>query len=367
MKWSFKMVRIAGIDVYLHATFVLLVAWVAISYWLNQGSLASVVNGVLFLLGMFACVVLHEFGHALAARRFGIQTRDITLLPIGGVARLEKMPEKPVQELWVALAGPGVNLVLGLALFVGLSLTGGLKPADQLSLTAGGLAQRLMMVNLSLLLFNLVPAFPMDGGRAVRALLALRLEYTRATQIAANLGQGIAFLFGLIGLFNNPVLLFIAFFVWIGAAQESSMVQMKSALGGIPVNRAMLTEFHTLAPTDSLGRAVQLIISSSQHDFPVAVNDKVVGILIRDDLIRALIDHNESMFVSFVMRKEFLKVDSAQMLAGVAQQFEAVQQTIIPVENNGTLVGLLTLENIGEFLLIQRARASRHIGPPVSV
>lgn len=227
--------------------------------------------------------------------------------------------------------------------------------------------QRLMMVNVSLLLFNLIPAFPMDGGRAVRALLALRLEYTRATQIAANLGQGIAFLFGLIGLFNNPVLLFIAFFVWIGAAQESSMVQMKSALGGIPVNRAMLTEFHTLAPTDSLGRAVQWIISSSQHDFPVVVNDRVVGILTRDDLIRALVDHNESMFVSFVMRKAFLKVDSAQMLDGVAQQFESSQQRILPVENNGTLVGLLTLENIGEFLLIQRARASHHMGPPVSV
>lgn len=361
MKWSWKIARVAGIDIFMHSTFLLLIGWIAISAWQSQRSLPAVMESVLFVLALFGCVVLHEYGHALTARKYGIQTRDITLLPIGGVARLERMPEKPLQELWVALAGPAVNAVIAVVLLIGLIATGTLTSITTLSVNNGSFVERLLFVNVSLLLFNLIPAFPMDGGRVVRALLATRMEYTRATHVAATLGQGVALLLGFFGLFNNPFLLFIALFVWIGAAQESSMVQVKSALSGIPVSRAMLTEYHTVSPTDPLSRPVELILAGSQHDFPVVVDGKVVGILLRDDVIRALAEHNETIFVSHIMRKEFEVIDSTQMLDRMAQQIQANEQKILPVVHNGDLVGLITVENIGEFLMIQRAIQARKI------
>ena len=227
MKWSWKIGKLAGIDLNIHVTFLLLLGWVALSHWSAGKTLDAVVSGVGFILALFACVILHELGHALAARRFGIATRDITLLPIGGVARLERMPEEPRQELWVALAGPAVNVVIAAAIYVWLTLTNGWVPLSQLSVASGPFLERIMVANVWLVVFNLIPAFPMDGGRVLRALLASRMEYLKATQIAAGLGQGLAFVFGFIGLFTNPFLLFIALFVWIGAAQEASAVQMK--------------------------------------------------------------------------------------------------------------------------------------------
>jgi Zn-dependent protease/CBS domain-containing protein len=359
MKWSWKLARVAGIDVFMHTTFLLLIGWVAVTYWINERSVQAVLTGVIFLLSLFACVLLHEFGHALTARRYGIQTRDITLLPIGGVARLERMPEKPFQELWVALAGPAVNVVIALVLFAILLVTGTLEPLSTLSITRGSFVQRLMMVNITLVVFNLIPAFPMDGGRVVRALLATRLRYTQATQLAATLGQAVAFILGFIGLFGNPFLIFIALFVWIGAAQETSMVQVKSALSGIPVDQAMLTDFHSLHPTDPLARPVEYILSGLQHDFPVVADNTVVGILSRDDLVRALAQHDDHMFVSHVMNKDFDTVDSSQMLDGITTKLQASKQNIMPVVHNGNLVGLLTMENIGEFMMIQKAVRAR--------
>jgi Zn-dependent protease len=214
-----------------HAIFVLILAWVALAHW--SGGLAGVLAGLLFVLTIFACVILHELGHALTARRYGIG-KDITLLPIGGVARLERMPEDPRQEMVVALAGPAVNFLIAGVLYVWLTTTNGLQPMSQLNVTSGSFAGRIMIVNVFLALFNLLPAFPMDGGRVLRALLATRVEYTRATQTAASIGQATAFVFGFAGLFLNPFLLFIVLFVWIGAAQEASMVQMRFGAGGNP-------------------------------------------------------------------------------------------------------------------------------------
>ena len=196
MKWSTKIGTFAGIDVYVHTTFLILIGWVAFVHWQAGNNASAAVEGVAFVLALFACVVLHEFGHALMARRFGIRTRDITLLPIGGVARLERMPEDPRQELWVALAGPAVNVVIAVALFVVLQVTGTLAPLSTLNVASGSFFERLMVVNVFLVGFNMLPAFPMDGGRVLRAALAIRMDYTRATQIAANIGQGMAFLFG---------------------------------------------------------------------------------------------------------------------------------------------------------------------------
>ena len=359
MKWSWKIGEFAGIGVYMHATFLLLLAWVAFVHWQDGQNLGAVVSGLGFVLALFACVVAHEYGHALTARRYGIKTREITLLPIGGVARLERMPDQPRQELWVALAGPAVNVVIAGALFAWLLISGGLVPIGQLAVERGSFLERLMMVNLFLAAFNMLPAFPMDGGRVLRAVLASRMEYTRATHMAANVGQGMAFLFGFAGLFGNPMLLFIALFVWIGAAQESSAVQMKSALGGIPVARAMLTDFRALQPGDTLARAAELILAGSQHDFPVVEGGRVAGILTRADLIGALSAQNTQRAVAEVMQREFQVADSSDMLEGAMERLQACACHTLPVVHDGRLVGLVTMDNIGEFVLIHAALTGR--------
>ena len=356
MRWQWKLGTFAGIDVFVHATFLLLIGWVGYSYWLEHGTLAKVVEGILFILALFLCVVLHEYGHALTARKYGIKTRDITLYPIGGVARLERMPDKPIEELWVALMGPAVNVVIAVILFTILYLSGSPAPITYLTITSGSFLARLMTVNISLVLFNLIPAFPMDGGRVLRALLAMRMEYVRATQVAANVGQGLAFIFGFIGLFNNPFLLFIAFFVWIGASQEASMVQMKNSLSGIPVTRAMLTDFKKLAPHDTLSQVVDLILAGSQHDFPVLdANGSVIGILERGTFINALSQRGQSVPVVDVMRRNLPNVDSHEMVEAALMRLQETGAKALPVVHGGQLVGLITTENITEFLMIRSA------------
>jgi len=355
MKWSWKIGTFAGIDLFMHATFLLIIGWVGFSYWQQTQTLIGTLEGVLFTLILFGCVVLHEFGHALTARRYGIKTRDIILYPIGGVARLERMPDKPIQEFWVALAGPAVNVVIAALLFGWLIVSSNLAPLAGLNMTSGPFIERLMLINVSLVLFNMIPAFPMDGGRVLRSLLALRLEYTRATQIAATIGQGMALLFGILGLFTNPFLLFIAFFVWIGAAQEASMVQMKTALGGIPVGRAMLTDFQALSPHDLLSHAVKLILTNSQTDFPVVEANAVVGVLTRSDILAALSCQGQDVPVASVMRREFQIVDADEMLETAFIRLQTCGCHTMPVTYHGQLVGLLTSDNIGDFLMIQSA------------
>jgi Zn-dependent protease/CBS domain-containing protein len=358
MKWQWKIARIAGIDVYMHATFLLLIGWVALSHWTAQQSWSAVVAGVFFILLLFVFVVMHEYGHALTARKYGIKTRDITLYPIGGVARLERMPEKPIEELWVALAGPAVNVVAAIVLFGYLVVSGTFQPVASLTISTGSLVERLMAVNLWLVLFNLIPAFPMDGGRVLRALLGLRMEYVQATQVAANVGQAFAFLFGFIGLFSDPFLVFIALFVWMGAAQEASMVQMKYSLGNIPVTRAMMTDFQTLTPQDTLARVVGLILSGAQHDFPVVQNERVVGILDRDTFMKALSERGQSTLVADVMRRDVTEIDSYEMVEAALQRLQENGSKTLPVTHNGQLVGLVTSENVTEYLMIRSAMRS---------
>jgi Zn-dependent protease len=355
MKWSWKIGSFRGIGVYVHATFLLLIGWLALAQWFENRSWAVVLSSTLFILALFVFVILHEFGHALTAQRYGIQTRDITLYPIGGVARLERMPDVPIQELWVALAGPVVNLAISAVLFLALAATGNLTQLTGVSLTSGPLLERLMLTNLLLAGFNLIPAFPMDGGRVLRAILALKLEYTRATQIAAAIGQGLAFLFGFIGLFYDPVLLFIALFVFIGAGQETNMAQMKTALGGIPIGRAMLTDFQTLSPRDTLERVMQLILAGSQHDFPVLENDQVIGILTRDDLIKGLSKYGQNAAVSSAMRPNPPAIDSYEMVEKAVMRLQESKVRMLPVTHGGQLVGLITADNITEFLMIRSA------------
>ena len=356
MTWSLPLGSVAGIRLQVHFTFLALLAWMGVKGW-RQGDL----SGVPFFLGLFACVLLHELGHALMARRFGIMTSDITLLPIGGVARLERMPEDPRQELWVALAGPAVNVAIAAVLFV--ILGGQLPPVEKIG--GGSILERLLLANITLFFFNLLPAFPMDGGRVLRALLATRMPYTRATQTAATVGQIMAVLFGFVGFFANPLLIFIAMFVWIGAAQEASVAQMKSALGGIPVRAAMLTEFQVIEAREGLDRAVELILAGSQLDFPVMDGESVVGVLTRDDLLQALARRQESR-VDAIMRSDVVMAEAGEMLAGALQRRPESGCRTMPVMQGGRLVGLLTMDNVGEFLAIQAARGAGQSSPQVS-
>lgn len=355
MKWSLKIGEYRGIPVKIHATFVLIILWVALSHWMQGEGLSATIAGIIFVLALFACVVLHEFGHALMAQKYNIKTRDITLLPIGGVARLERMPDDPKQELRVAIAGPLVNVVIAVALFFWLQLTASMEPISKLTMTSGSFLERLMVVNIFLVLFNLLPAFPMDGGRVLRAVLAMKMDYSRATHFAANVGQAMALLFGFLGFFTNPFLIFIALFVWIGAAQEASMVTVRSAFDGIPVSSAMLTDFQVLYPGDSLSRAIQLILAGSQQDFPVVKDGNVLGILTRDKLMRALAEHGQNFPVSEVMMKDFEKVESSEMLQSAMTRLQNCDCRTMPVVRKGNLIGLLNMENIGEFMMIHSA------------
>lgn len=341
---------------FVHFTFVLLLGFIGLSYWMQTGELAAALAGAGFFVALFACVLLHEFGHALTARKFGIKTKDITLLPIGGLARLERMPDKPMQEFWVAVAGPAVNVVIAALLFGYLIATAQIEPLSELTLTGGSLVARLAAVNVFLVAFNMLPAFPMDGGRVLRALLATRMDYPRATEIAARLGQFMAIAFAFVGLFWNPMLVFIALFVWIGAAQESGMVQLKSALDGIPMQQVMITDFRSLAPSDPISRAVDYIIAGFQQDFPVVdAVGQPVGLLTRSKLIAALSAQGPTQPVGEIMLEEFPTAESTEMAEIAMTRLQECNCSSLPVLENGRLVGILTAENLGEFLMIQTA------------
>jgi len=362
MGWSLRLGKVAGIRVQVHFTFVIFTAWIVLSGLIAGKSQQVVLANTAFMLGLFACVVFHEFGHALTAKHYGIRTKDITLLPIGGVARLERMPEDPRQELWVALAGPAVNVVIVAAIWIWFMVTRGGPNLAGIDLASGTFLERILLVNISLVVFNMLPAFPMDGGRVVRALLATRMEYTRATQVAASLGQSMALLFGLVGFFFNPLLMFIALFVWIGAAQEASMVQMKSALGGIPVSAAMMTTFQTVGPDDSLEHVTQLVLSGSQQDFPVLDGERVVGVITRDGLMKGLALQDRPL-VRYVMQRDIALANASDMLEGALQGLQASACHTLPVLSNNRLVGLLTTENLGEFLMIKTALKGKSSQP----
>lgn len=363
MRWSWRIGQIAGIDVHVHATFWLLLVWIGLAQYRAGGSIAAVIPQLVFILAIFGIVVLHELGHALAARRYGIATRDITLLPIGGVARLERMPREPRQELVIALAGPAVNFALAGLLFVGLAVTGHVASfADVAALDAGflnrALVERLIGVNLWLGGFNLIPAFPMDGGRVLRAALAMRSgNYARATELAARIGRVFALLFGVLGLFvvGNPFLVFVALFVWLGAAGEAAAVQTSATLAGVPVRQVMITDVRTLSPDDPLERAVRLVLDGFQQDFPVVVNGQVVGVLTRAALLRALAERGPGAPVATAMQQDFRAASPDEPVEEVLTRLETCGCHAMPVIRGRELLGVLTTENVGEFVMVQTA------------
>jgi Zn-dependent protease/CBS domain-containing protein len=365
MRWSFKVARIAGIDVYIHLTFLLVLVYFGYLYYAPRESLDDTIRGLAFVLSVFAVVVLHEFGHALAARRYGIETRDITLLPIGGVARLERMPREPWQELVVAVAGPLVNVVIAAGLLVGILIRGGFAPlptgAGENAMLALPFTQQLFYVNVWLVLFNLIPAFPMDGGRVLRAFLAMTMDYVQATNVAALVGQGIAFLFAVVGLFGgNYILLFIALFVWMGAAGEASVAQMQAATAGIPVRRAMISDFVVVPPDATLRDVANHIIDSFQPDYPVVRGGRGVGVVTQAELLAGLSAEGLEVPVGRYMRTDFQTAAPGEMLDRALTRLRESTCPVMPVlADDGQLVGLLTAENVGELVMIREALKAR--------
>jgi Zn-dependent protease/predicted transcriptional regulator len=360
MKWSFPILRIFGIELRLHATFLLLLAWIGASHGSSDGWKGAF-GGVLSVLLIFSCVVLHELGHALAARRFGIKTPDITLLPIGGVAHLERIPERPREELTVAVAGPIVSGLLAL-MFWAFSGFSSLEPPI---LDAGlfeTILPRLASINLGLLVFNLLPAFPMDGGRMLRAALTERLGRTRATQMAARVGQGLAVLMGFSGLLlSSPILILISVFIFFSARNEAALSEIRSASESLRVGDVMITQFSSLDPSENLGQAAAVLQHSAQQDLPlVSANGQVFGLLSRKALLEGLqesgVDAPAAGYATIGLPR-ILPSDSLPAAFGAMQ---SAQKSSLPVVGfSGQIVGILSLEKIGEALLLESAKHSR--------
>ncbi|HLH55150.1 MAG TPA: site-2 protease family protein [Verrucomicrobiae bacterium] len=357
MKWSVRLVRIAGIDLKIHVTFLMFLAWIAFTYY-QQGGREVAIQGTLFVALLFLCVLLHELGHALTARSFGIRTPDITLLPIGGVARLERIPEEPKQELLIAIAGPLVNVAIAAVLIFALKAEATFSDLADLNTPRVALLAKLASVNLFLVLFNLIPAFPMDGGRVLRALLAMKMNYARATHVAATVGQGLAFVFGLIGLLYSPMLLFIALFVYLGATQEAAMAQLKDISSGMTVFEAMLIEPKTLPATATLEEAAEAVLRTTQRTFVVLdEDDRVAGILTRNEIISAFHQRGGATRVNQVMHRDVPAVRTEDRLDDALSRLQAAGYPALPVvDDSGGLVGLITAEHLEEIMMIRSPR-----------
>ncbi len=358
MRWVYTVGRIAGTEIKVHLTFVMFLAWWALSGY-REGGPSGGLTAALLLLALFGCILLHEFGHILMARRFGVRTPDVILLPIGGVARLERIPDEPKQELLIALAGPAVTAALALIFYLLVRLTGGDAEVGQLSPLAPFLNQ-LLVTNVWLLLFNLIPAFPMDGGRVLRALLASRLGMVRGTRVAATMGQTLAMIGGLYGITTqNLFLVLIAFFVFLGASAEAEAVETRAAGDGLNVSQMMVTNFRTIPVYATLADAVALLLSGEQREFPVLDNNgRIEGMLTRDNLIGGLSKLGPGGPVAEAMTPG---VPVVLPTLGFGEALERLRSSRLPalpvVDPAGALVGLLTSDNITDLLLVQRARA----------
>jgi stage IV sporulation protein FB len=347
MKWVYTIGRIGGTEVKVHLTFVLFLIWWAVGGYQEAGTTGAFA-AAFWLLAVFGCILLHEFGHITMARRFGVRTPDVILLPIGGVARLERIPDEPKQELLIALAGPAVTAAIAVILYAILRLN---PTRPFLSL--------LMNVNVYLLLFNLIPAFPMDGGRVLRALLASRMGIVRGTRVAAMLGQVLAVLGGLYAVTaGHPLAVLVAFFVFLGATAEAEAVETRAAGDGLQVSQMMVTEFRTVPVYATLGDAVELLLSGEQREFPVVDNaGRIEGILTRDNLIRGLSKLGPSGRVAEAMTPG---VPLVAPTLGFQEALERLRSSRLPalpvVDHLGRLIGLLTSDNITDLLLVQRAR-----------
>jgi Zn-dependent protease/CBS domain-containing protein len=353
---SLRIATIAGIPVRVHFTFLLVLGYFA---YLGQKTSSGWLPWVLFALALFACVILHEFGHALMAKRFGIKTRDITLYPMGGVAMFEGRM-KPNQELWIALAGPMVNIVLSVLLGIYFVAVHGSIQFPSRDMLASGLLPALFMANIGLAVFNLLPAFPMDGGRVLRAFLALITNEAKATAIAGGIGQVMAILLALFGFASgNFLLVIVSLFVFMGAGQEVSAVATRSFLEGHKVRDAMQVRFRTISSGATMAEAADALLAGSQHDFPVLVGEEIVGLLTRTDIARGLASDGPAGYVAGHMHREFASTTPELALEEALELFNKEEAAPIIVMENGGMVGMLTQENLSEFIMLQSALRDR--------
>lgn len=356
MTAAWKIGRLGGVVVRIHATFPLLVLWIGASRYFEHRQWADAVGGVILTLTLFVFVTVHELGHATVARRYGVRTRDITLLPIGGIARLERQPSRPHDELLIALAGPAVNVVLAGAFFAALIIQGHPIPLEPVRIEQDP-AARLAWINVSLAAFNLLPALPMDGGRALRALLAMRTNPLRATLIAAAIGRAFALALGLVGLAGNPVLVLIAVFVWLGASAETESARTRQALGRLSVGDVMQRDFHVLMADDTLRHAVRLALAGGQRDFPVIVGERVAGTLRWNNLVQGLRTAGPDTTVAPHLPTESLTTTPGESVNHLLDRTGLESADGIPVLDHGRLAGLFTLSSLSAALVLRDAAA----------
>lgn len=361
-RFSLGLGRAFGIQITIHWSFLILVAWIVISNISRGAATNEILMSLLFVGAIFACITLHELGHALAARGYGIQTRGITLLPIGGVASLEKIPEKPREELWVAVAGPLVNVGIAAVLYAGWAVfahvTGGIdmRNINLGSISAANFVPMLIVINLWLVVFNMIPAFPMDGGRVLRALLGFRMSREQATEWAVRVGQVFAILFVFWGLFNNPFLLLIAVFIFLSAQGELQHVKSQSLLEGYTVADATMHKYHTLHPFTPLSKAVELLLNGQDQHFLVAADGQIHGVLSKNDMIRGLAEQGDSVAIRQLVSADNMPRLEAGMPLQEAQELMMMQgATVAPVMQDGQLIGLLDTDNLQEFMLVRAA------------
>ena len=358
MRWSYTIGRIAGTEVKIHVTFFLLLAWIAYTAYQDAGT-AAAVSDTLFFACFFFCILLHEFGHIRMARRFGVRTPDVILLPIGGVARLERIPEEPRQELLIALAGPAVTLAIILVLAILVLASGQAMVLRDPLAGEAPFVVRLLVSNLLVLVFNLVPAFPLDGGRVLRALLARKLGLVRATRIAGTVGQLFAVGLGILGVIvHAPLTMLVAFFIFLGAGTEASAVAARMAGRGLQVSQMMVTNFRTIPIHATLAQAVDLLLTGEQREFPVVDNlGRTEGILTRDNLIRGLSRGGPTSTVAEAMTPSAPTVPPTLGFQEALERLRASGLPALPVvDAGGALVGLLTLDNITDLLLVRQAQ-----------
>ncbi len=361
MNWSFKIARLWGINVYLHWTFFILLGWILVSNMNRGQTFTESMMGVFFILALFACVVLHEYGHALTARRFGIVTKNITLLPIGGVANMEKMPDKPIQELWVALAGPAVNLVIALGLLIYFNTIGGFPKVEEFTGTINGsnFLFNIFVVYIILALFNLIPAFPMDGGRVLRALLAMRYDRGQATNIAAKIGQFLAIVFVFLGFFYNFWWIFIGLFIFLGAGAEANFETTRSALSKYKVRDVLMQKFTTLHAFERLEHAISVLLNGQEKEFLVEQDNEIIGIITRDEIIQGLREIGQEAPVGRVTNRSLVALTPDMPLQEAYEKMLRSNVSICPVIEQGRLVGVLNMENITEVVMLDSAGLER--------
>ncbi len=337
----------------LHFSFILLATVVVVKDLAGHQSTSAY---TLFLVGMLVSVLLHEVAHAMVAKRFQVRTLEVVMFPIGGLPRMERTL-KPGEEIWISISGPLVNALIASGLFGYLAAThqwAPIQPVDLMQPNDVSLIALLGFGNLLLVAMNLLPAFPMDGGRILRALLTYIRPEDEATRIAAWMGRMLAISMGLYGLLASQfMLVFFALFVYLGAAMESAAALGRTLTHGIPVRSAMMTEFHTLEHGKTIRDAANMLLATSQQDFPIVHGEQVVGLLGRNLLLKALASEGQDAYVAGVMDRDYLAMEPGDDLAEVLPLMAQAGRCALVMDGE-KLVGLLTAENLSEFLLLRR-------------